>query len=157
MKYLAIFLSAFFLFFLVSPGILGKFPTKGDKFMVAIFHAIVFSILFSFCYYLISSSKIEGLEPEPTTVPTTVPTGPYQDWCTNIRLEGSNLFADCTATESTIYEKNGEMMKDSKNITDTYSMEGGAYCDKPIVFARNINGVHGLCCGECPVIDQEQT
>ena len=53
-----VFLSALILFFFLSPGILGKFPPKGDKLTLAIVHALVFSILFSLCYYLISSIKL---------------------------------------------------------------------------------------------------
>ena len=43
---LSIFLSAFILFFILSPGVLLRLPPKGDKFTVAFVHAIVFSILF---------------------------------------------------------------------------------------------------------------
>jgi len=47
MYYLTVFISAFILFFILTPGIIGKIPAKGDKFTVAIVHAIVFSIIFS--------------------------------------------------------------------------------------------------------------
>jgi len=61
---LAIFLSALILFFILSPGILGKFPPKGNKFTVAIVHALVFSILYSLVIFLIRKNMIfkEGVE-----------------------------------------------------------------------------------------------
>ena len=61
---LAIFLSALILFFILSPGILGKFPPKGNKFTVAIVHALVFSILYSLVIFLIRKKMIfkEGVE-----------------------------------------------------------------------------------------------
>jgi hypothetical protein len=64
---LAIFLSALILFFILSPGILGKFPPKGNKFIVAIVHALVFSILFSLVMFLIRKNMIfkEGVENTP--------------------------------------------------------------------------------------------
>jgi hypothetical protein len=76
---LAIFLSALILFFILSPGILGKFPPKGNKFTVAIVHALVFSILFSLVFMVIKRSKlIEGIKimkaiktPAPTPAPCT--------------------------------------------------------------------------------------
>ena len=150
MKDLAIFFSAFFIFFLLSPGIFGKFPPKGDKFTVAIVHALVFSILFSFFYYLITTSKIEGLELDPPSEPT-IPEGPYKDWCKNIRLDGSDLIAECTANKLTDNkDDNGDLIK--KSVTNQYKIEGGIYCDKPVTFARNIDSIHGLCCGECPTV-----
>ena len=64
---LEIFLSALVLFFILSPGILGKFPPKGNKFVVAIVHALVFSILFSL---VIKGSKlIEGITIAPIVKP----------------------------------------------------------------------------------------
>jgi len=55
---LAVFLSAFILFFILSPGVLLRLPPKGDKVTTAVVHAIVFSILFSLLLYFISSIKI---------------------------------------------------------------------------------------------------
>jgi hypothetical protein len=64
---LAIFLSALILFFILSPGILGKFPPKGNKFIVAIVHALVFSILFSLVLAVLKGNKlIEGFVSPPS-------------------------------------------------------------------------------------------
>ena len=57
---LAVFLSAFILFFILSPGVLLRLPPKGHKFTVAIVHAIVFSILFSLVLMVVQ--KVVGKE-----------------------------------------------------------------------------------------------
>jgi len=46
MYYLTVFISTFILFFILTPGIIGNIPAKGNKFTVAIVHAILFSIIF---------------------------------------------------------------------------------------------------------------
>ena len=64
MIFFLIFISTFILFFILTPGIMGKIPTKGDKFTVAIVHAILFSIIFSIVFHIFSKSGKykEGLE-----------------------------------------------------------------------------------------------
>jgi len=60
---LAVFLSAFILFFILSPGVLLRLPPKGHKFTVAIVHAIVFSVLFSLVLMVVQKVVVkEGLQ-----------------------------------------------------------------------------------------------
>lgn len=58
---LTTFLAAFILFFVLSPGVLLRLPPKGDKFTVAVVHAIVFSVLFSVILYFLRRVK-EGVD-----------------------------------------------------------------------------------------------
>lgn len=60
------------LFFILTPGILLRLPPKGKPMTVAIFHAVVFAIVWYFTHKLVwklsNSFKIEGLE--ETTPPS---------------------------------------------------------------------------------------
>jgi hypothetical protein len=48
------------LFFLLTPGILVTLPSKKNKTLIALTHAILFGIIYHFTHKLVSS--IEGLE-----------------------------------------------------------------------------------------------
>jgi len=108
---LAVFLSAFILFFILSPGVLLRLPPKGHKFTVAIVHAIVFSILFSLVLMVVQ--KVvgkEGLEHAKTCydVPHS-DTGAkqYLDKITNKMVKAGYLSsgASCVAPSGTCYHK----------------------------------------------------
>jgi len=64
-----LFVYAFVLFFVLTPGILLSLPPKGSKMMVAATHALVFALVFVFTYKMVGkfSSKMEGMmAPKPT-------------------------------------------------------------------------------------------
>ena len=56
------FLVALVLFFILTPGILGKILPKGNKFTVAIIHAFLFSILFTFILSIVRQNIYEGID-----------------------------------------------------------------------------------------------
>jgi hypothetical protein len=58
MKSIVTVVLAFFLFFILSPGILLRVPRKGGKLVVAAVHAIVFSVIYSIIHYFLLKSKI---------------------------------------------------------------------------------------------------
>lgn len=58
------FISAFILFFVITPGIVVNIPAKGDKYVKAIVHALVFALIFVIVHMIVSnlSNYVEGLE-----------------------------------------------------------------------------------------------
>ena len=56
------------LFFILSPGILLRIPTNGDKFTVAGVHAVVFALLFGLTYQFVwklgARLRLEGFTME---------------------------------------------------------------------------------------------
>ena len=81
MKFLLVFISAFLLFVLFTPGILGNFLSKGGKNSNVFIHSLVFSILFTLLLSFISMYKgaklIEGqLRGQAPGSPCGAPTGP---------------------------------------------------------------------------------
>jgi len=56
------------LFFILSPGILLRIPTNGDKFTVAGVHSVVFALLFGLTYKLVwklgARLRLEGFTTE---------------------------------------------------------------------------------------------
>jgi hypothetical protein len=59
------FVYAFVLFFILTPGILLSLPPRGSKMMVAATHALVFSLIFVLTHKMLMkfSGKMEGMEP----------------------------------------------------------------------------------------------
>jgi hypothetical protein len=92
---LAVFLSAFILFFILSPGVLLRLPPKGDKVTTAVVHAIVFSILFSLVLMFVQKVIVkEGYEGGPCyDMPKSDPTGKYMviDTITNEKVMPGKL------------------------------------------------------------------
>jgi len=63
------FVYAFVLFFVLTPGILLSLPPRGSKMMVAATHALVFALIFVFTHKMLMkfSSSMEGMmTPKPT-------------------------------------------------------------------------------------------
>ena len=63
------FVYAFVLFFVLTPGILLSLPPRGSKMMVAATHALVFALIFVFTHKMLMkfSSSMEGMmDPSPT-------------------------------------------------------------------------------------------
>ena len=63
------FVYAFVLFFVLTPGILLSLPPRGSKMMVAATHALVFSLIFVFTHKMLMrfASSMEGMmDPSPT-------------------------------------------------------------------------------------------
>ena len=61
---IVMFVYAFLLFFVLTPGILLSLPPKGSKIVVALTHAFVFALVFHFTYKIVkhSSKKLfEGM------------------------------------------------------------------------------------------------
>lgn len=57
------FVYAFVLFFVLTPGILLSLPPRGSKMMVAATHALVFSLIFVFTHkMLMKFSAMEGFK-----------------------------------------------------------------------------------------------
>jgi uncharacterized transporter YbjL len=51
------------LFFLLTPSILVSLPAKGNKYVVAAVHAIIFALIFYFTYnYVARSNILEGMK-----------------------------------------------------------------------------------------------
>jgi len=57
------FVYAFVLFFILTPGILLSLPPRGSKMMVAATHALVFALVFVLTHKMLMkfSSKMEGM------------------------------------------------------------------------------------------------
>jgi len=50
------------LFFLLTPSILVSLPAKGNKYVVAAVHAVIFTLIFYFTYnYVARSNILEGM------------------------------------------------------------------------------------------------
>jgi hypothetical protein len=58
------FVYAFVLFFILTPGILLSLPPRGSKMMVAATHALVFALIFVLTHKMLMkfSSKMEGMD-----------------------------------------------------------------------------------------------
>lgn len=59
------FVYAFVLFFVLTPGILLSLPPRGSKMMVAATHALVFALIFVLTHKMLMkfSSSMEGMTP----------------------------------------------------------------------------------------------
>ena len=60
----AMFVYAFILFFVLTPGILLSLPPKGSKVVVALTHAFVFALVWHFTHKIVwkaSSKMFEGM------------------------------------------------------------------------------------------------
>ena len=60
------FVYAFILFFVLTPGILLSLPPKGSKIVVALTHAFVFALVWSFTFKIVKRSLkglFEGMAP----------------------------------------------------------------------------------------------
>ena len=55
MLHIFMLLFIFVLFFLLTPGILLTIPPKGSKVVVALVHALVFTLIFHFTHKLVSN------------------------------------------------------------------------------------------------------
>jgi hypothetical protein len=53
-------LYAALLFFALSPNVLLRLPPKGDKFLVAGVHAIIFALIFHFTYKMVWQVSVGG-------------------------------------------------------------------------------------------------
>lgn len=54
---IVMFVYAFLLFFVLTPGILLSLPPKGSKIVVALTHAFVFALVFHFTYKIVKHSS----------------------------------------------------------------------------------------------------
>ena len=98
------------LFFILTPGILLRLPPKGKPMTVAIFHAVVFAIVWYFTHKLVwklsNSFKIESFEEttppsesefeseieSPSTSPSTSPSQPSKNPTVDpLKLQLGNL------------------------------------------------------------------
>ena len=60
------------LFYLLSPGILLRFPKNGSKMAVAATHAVIFAILYYFIHNVMwnfVNEGFKGVDPPPVVVP----------------------------------------------------------------------------------------
>jgi amino acid permease len=57
------FIYVFVLFFVLTPGVLVTLPPKSSKMVVALFHALVFAIVWALTHKLVwRASRMEGME-----------------------------------------------------------------------------------------------
>ena len=66
------FVYAFVLFFVLTPGILLSLPPRGSKMMVAATHALVFALIYGLTHKMVwkFSTRMEGMmSPGPTKKP----------------------------------------------------------------------------------------
>ena len=76
---IALFVYAFLLFFVLTPGILLSLPPKGSKVIVALTHAFVFALVWHFTHKIVwraTKGIFEGYtggEGEETPAPEEVP------------------------------------------------------------------------------------
>jgi hypothetical protein len=62
------FIYAFLLFFVLTPGILVSLPPKSGKITVAITHALVFALIWTLTHKMVwqaTSGLMEGMAPKP--------------------------------------------------------------------------------------------
>jgi hypothetical protein len=67
---IALFVYAFLLFFVLTPGILLSLPPKGSKIVVALTHAFVFALVWHFTHKIVWRSTqglFEGMSDEKKT------------------------------------------------------------------------------------------
>lgn len=72
---IAMFIYAFVLFYVLTPGILLSLPPKGSKMMVAAVHALVFAIVWSFTskYVWMTTSSLFSAATMSPALSTTKP------------------------------------------------------------------------------------
>jgi len=79
------------LFFLLSPSILVTLPSKGNKYVVAFVHAIIFVFIFYITYnYIIRSNIIEGVASQSEIDNYTFSNGCNSDGPKNCGVKMSN-------------------------------------------------------------------
>lgn len=77
---IALFVYAFLLFFVLTPGILLSLPPKGSKIVVALTHAFVFALVWHFTHKIVWSATrgvFEGMDSENTPGNSTMMSPTY--------------------------------------------------------------------------------
>ena len=100
------FLYVVFLFVILTPAILVRLPSKGNKWTVAVVHGVIFSIILLLTNHFVSTigKNLEGLEPntQPGSSPTMDASGNMVSTMTAGTTSGSDTTAGSDTTTGSI-------------------------------------------------------